>query len=187
MTTAQILGQTVKLEIELPDADDHRTEIETRFQSMAMAINRAKDAFSPDQAKTFELTRTLTIFRSKTFRGRHISRSFMDQRERNFHWTLGEYLAWDPEPRRSTAYFHDAWHVRQFLSLGEPPNDEEILIDREVDAMAQQLEVARLMNADQAMIDFLKAFADDRERIRERLRSGIGIDAHVEAHFLIFD
>ncbi|CAH0357284.1 hypothetical protein [Sphingobium sp. CECT 9361] len=186
MITVSILDQTVDLAIELVDADDHRDAIVPRFEEMAGTINAAANRFSNEQATVFKLTRTLTIFRRKIFRGKTISRSFMDYREKNFHWTLDEFVAWDPAPRRPTAYFHDAWHIRQFIELGEPPNDEDVLIDREQDAMAQQLDVARILNCDDVLIEDLTRYSNDRERIRLRLLSGVGFNARVKAHFEIF-
>ena len=186
MTTAQILGQSVELVIELPDAELQRPAAERRFLEMADTINAVADRLTPAQSETFRLTDTLTLFREKTFRGRRMTRSFMDQRERNFYWTIKEFSDWDPAPRRPTAYFHDAWHIRQFIELGEPPNDEAILIDREQDAMVRQLEVADILQCDQEMINFLSEYATSRERIRERLLSGVGADAKVVAHFEVF-
>lgn len=186
MTHANILGKDVELVIELADAAAQTPAAERRFREMAATINGVADQLTPEQADTFRLTDTLTLFREKMFRGMMMKRSFMDQRGRNFHWTIDEFSQWDPAPRRPTAYFHDAWHIRQFIDLGEPPNDEEVLIDREQDAMARQLAVAQILRCDQTMLDFLNEFASNRDSIRERLLSGVGADAEVIPHFAIF-
>ena len=187
MITADILGKRVELVIELVDAAAQKPAAERRFAEMADTINAVADQLTPEQADTFRLTDRLTLFREKMFRGFLMKRSFMDQRARNFHWTIDEFTQWDPAPRRPTAYFHDAWHIRQFIDLGEPPNVESVLIDREQDAMARQLAVARILRCDQTMLDFLTEFANNRDSIRERLLSGVGADAEVIPHFRVFD
>ena len=109
------------------------------------------------------------------------------QKERIFFWTYDEFTRWEPGPRRPTAYYHDAWHVRQFLTLGDPPNDTEVLIDREQDAMVQQLAVAAKLACDATMIAFLQKYASDREAIRARLSQGVGFAARVRPHLMIVD
>ena len=187
MITATILGHPVTLELLLDDADEQQAMLTDKFTEMADVINDAAGEWSTTQAEVFRLTNRLTIFRSVTYGGRRLTRSFMAQRERIFYWTFGEFTAWEPPLRRPTAYFHDAWHVRQYLSDGPAPNDEEVLIDREEDAMRQQLAVARALGCDQSMINWLQGYANSRERIRDRLRTGVGLDAGLEEHFLILD
>lgn len=188
MTTEIILGHPVALELTLSDAGQHLSALSAKFTEMAGIINQAADRLTTEQQDVFRLTDQLNIFREVQYRGKRLTRSFMAQRERTFYWTFDEFKAWEPPLRRPTAYFHDAWHVHQYLTAGEAPNDEKILIDREQDAMAQQLDVARVLGCDQKMIDWLTGYANDRQRIKDRLTSGYGMaGGKVEPHLLIFD
>jgi len=193
MTSESILGHSVTLELLLADAAAQRALLTAKFAEMAGVINASSGDWSAEQAQVFRLTNQLTIFREVTYQGRHMTRSFMAQKERIFYWTIDEFLKWEPAARRPTAYFHDAWHVHQYLTNGPAPNKQKVLIDREQEAMAEQLKVARVLRCDQGMIDWLTAYANDRERIKERLGSGVGMNAltdgpaTIEEHFLILD
>ena len=180
-----ILGQPVTLRLILADAEAQRETLEEVFATMAADINRFADRWTGAQADTFRLTQQLTIFRSITYKGHTLTRSFMAQEERDFHWTIDEFKAWEPSLRRPTAYFHDAWHVHQFINEGPAPNKDKILIDREQEAMVQQLDVASRMGCDTSMIEWLTGYANDRERIRARLAEGFGIDAPLMPHYMV--
>jgi len=188
MTSELVLGHPVVLELLLSDAALQQGKLTAKFNEMATLINAATTNWTAEQADVFRLTDRLTIFRSVQYRGKTLTRSFMAQKERTFYWTFDEFLAWDPPRRRPTAYFHDAWHVHQYLMQGEAPDNDKVLIDREQDAMIQQLEVARVLGCDQGMIDWLTAYANDRDRIKQRLRSGMGVaGGKLQEHFLILE
>lgn len=180
-----ILGQPVTLRLVLDDAEAQREILEEIFATMAADINCFAGQWTAEQADTFSLTRQLTIFRQITYKGHSLTRSFMAQEERDFHWTIDEFKAWEPSLRRPTAYFHDAWHVHQFINYGPAPNNDKVLIDREQDAMVQQLDVASRMGCDESMIEWLNGYANDRERIRARLAEGFGIEARLVPHFMV--
>ena len=188
MTSENILDHPVTLELLLTDAAAQEQMLTAKFMEMARIINNASAKWTAEQADVFRLTNQLTIFRQVQYGGRRMTRSFMAQKERIFYWNFDEFIEWEPALRRPTAYFHDAWHVHQYLSDGLPPNNDDALIDREQDAMAQQLAVAAILGCDQGMINWLTGYANDRQRIKERLTSGMGIAGpRIEPHFLILD
>ena len=184
---AAILGNEVRFEIDMPDAEAVRAEVSSMFDDMAGRINALSAVWSDLETEVFRLTRKLVVFRKNKYKGRTMSRSYMAQEERIFFWTYDEFRKWEPGPRRPTAYYHDAWHVRQYLENGHPPDDTEVLIDREQDAMVRQLEVARKLNCDSVMISDLEDYSVNRSRIKARLSSGIGFLGRVRPHFLVVD
>lgn len=185
--TTNILGQPVEFAIDLTNADQVRAQVTAMFEDMAGRINALADEWTDAEADVFRLIRKLVVFRKNKYRKKTMTRSYMAQKERTFFWTYDEFRQWEPGPRRPTAYYHDAWHVQQFLTQGDPPNDTEVLIDREQDAMVQQLAVASKLRCDASMIDFLQKYASDREEIRARLSQGVGFAARVRAHLTIVD
>jgi len=189
-STTDILGHQVALNLLLDDAPAQEPMLREIFRGMADIINGAAAKWSAEQAEVFRLTNELTIFRVVQYGTMRLTRSFMAQKERVFYWAFDEFIKWEPAKRRPTAYFHDAWHVHQYLTQGPAPNDDKILIDREQDAIAQQLEVAGIVGCDQSMIDWLTAYAEDRQRIKERLSSGLGMSGTpgaLQEHFLILE
>lgn len=181
----EILGKEVPLELDLTDAAAVRPQVTAMFENMVGCINALSDEWTDEEADVFRLTNKLVIFRKNQYRGTPMSRSYMAQQERIFYWTYQEFVQWEPGPRRPTAYYHDAWHVRQFETLGAPPNDPEVLIDREQDAMAQQLGIATKLGCDQVLIDDLTRYANSREAIRRRLTEGVGMVERIVPHFLV--
>lgn len=153
---------------------------------MSALVNARHAQWTPAQTNVFHLTDTVAIFKKNKYAGRTMTRSYMASAERTFFWTYDEFIAAGVQgPRRPTMYFHDCWHVKQFLEHGQPPNDTEILIDREQDAMAAQLEASLVLQCDEAFLDYLRGYANDRDRIAARLTSGVGIAARVKPHFEI--
>lgn len=184
---ATILGKSVEFDLELEDAEQQRARVTAMFGEMVSLINGLAGRWSDRQADTFRLTNRFVIFRKNEYRGRTMTRSYMAVRERDFFWTFDEFVKCEPGRRRPTAYYHDAWHVQQYLDHGPGPSDEEVLIDREQDAIRRQLEVADKLHCDAQLIAFLCRHANDREGIRELLRAGAGARARIAPQFLVLD
>jgi hypothetical protein len=192
MALLDVLGQPVEVTVAGRRLGSRAEGMVAALGEMAAAINAGTVGLGDRAVAVFQLTERVTLFLETRFKGRRMRRSFMAQAERTFFWQadeftrLGDGMAADTAARRRLSYyFHDCWHVRQFVEDGPAPNDDEILIDREQEAMAEQLAIARHYRCDANLIAFLEGFANDRERIAERLREGIGLSARIRPHLPI--
>jgi hypothetical protein len=170
-----ILGAQVALTLDpsLKDEDKIDKAVATAI-AMAKVINAAQVKLTPEEMKSFVGIKQLVLFESKKFEGRTMTRSFMDQKHATFFYEVDEFLAPFQTPERlATYYFHDSWHLQQFLNSGHLAGGEEE-VEREVDATRRQIEVGKHLGCDQTLLDFLVSYAEDRAAIRMRIASGIG-------------
>jgi len=183
----QILDREVDFATDLPQGQGDPAELAALAEDMCGHINAHGDHLTDIQREVFGLVESVVIFVRNRYQGRWLTRSYMATAERTFFWTLADFTAPGVAgPRRPTMYFHDGWHVRQHLVDGPPPNQTEILIDREQEATQAQLEVAEALGCDQPFLDYLGHYAANREAIRQRLSQGVGFLRTVKPHLLVF-
>ena len=187
-----ILGNAVPV-VRQPDVTEIQWQVVSpRVGGFPSAIDRAEAKLSEAERAILQLTRGIVVFSAIRFKGRRLTRSFMDLDNALFHWAAHELMhpGYEGNARVASYYYHDAFHVRQYLDGLTNPNIEA-MIDREVEATVAQIQIARIMGADQTLLDDLSAFAGDRDAIRARLGTGVGMlgwmlgKPRYEDHFLI--
>ena len=171
----QLLGQPIDL-FKLEDVTDgEHAAAKARIGEFAYVVDHARAELSAEQQDIFRLINGVRIFKDVAFKGRRMSRSFMDIGNRQFYWHADDILSagYSTGNRVATYYFHDAFHVVQWLN-GDRGVTEDELVNREVSATQAQLALAEVLNADQQFKDFLLAYSRDRRAILDRLKSGAG-------------
>ncbi len=105
--------------------------------------------------------------------GYDMDRPCMDEDDAIFYWESSEFTK-NPDPRaQAQTFFHDCWHVVQFKRMGGFAKDEQDRVDREVDAIDHQIEVATLLGCDPVVMTFLADFRDGQGNIQKRLAEGV--------------
>lgn len=151
-----------------PDLD--RDALRKAAGEMADAVHSVAWEAPYDQA--FQAMNAIVFFNgSIPFNGATVSRPFSDQPNGVFYWQAGEFMnEWEPS-WRATYYLHDCWHVMQFRERGLSADLHEE-IDREVDAMDRQIEVANILNCGPTLLKFLTDYRADRNAIEARIKDG---------------
>jgi hypothetical protein len=177
--SANILGKQVPVKIQdtIPEPVWENV-IAPRLGDFQAITNHSADHLSQDQRATFTLTDHIAVFTQVKHGPYVMTRSFMDETNRRFFWAYDDLTSagYSPPNRIPCYYYHDAHHIRQWLA-GDRDSDLEKRVDREVEATLRQIEVAKAMRCDSAFIDWLTSYARDRDAIRARLYSGVGLFA----------
>lgn len=163
--------------VEFIDIDpDDRTPLTEGLQKVADLINAFGDApgWLPAQREAFNLMKKIVFFRGTiVVDGYDLSRPGSSQATAVFYWEVGEFLKVADAGVRANTLFHDCWHVAQYEAAGNRGAVEmDERVEREVDALNKQIEVATALKCYQADIDYLVAFRDDPAAIRARLEQG---------------
>jgi hypothetical protein len=150
--------------------------IEPRLKDFETITNASRDQLSDDQRATFRLTSNIAVFTHVMHDGYPMTRSFMDEPSGTFYWAYDDLTnaGYSPSNRIPCYYFHDAFHIRQWLDGNRDP-DLERRVDREVEATLQQAEVASVMHCDALFLDWLIGYAHNRNAIKDRMFAGIGL------------
>ena len=171
-----LLGKSVEL-VRKPEVTESQwSVISERIDQFIDLTNSADQRLTSDQKDVFRLTDKLVIFSEVQFRTHRMTRSFMDVQNREFYWATPDLLSvgYSAPPRVPCFYFHDAFHVRQWIRQDRGARLDQ-RIAREREATDRQLEVAVIMGADQILIDDLTDYRNSDERIKARLSTGVGM------------
>jgi hypothetical protein len=104
-----------------------------------------------------------------------MDRPCCDQDDAVFYWEAEEFLRNTDADVRANTFFHDCWHVVQFRREGNRfAEGQAEQVAREVDAIEQQIAVARTLGCSDYEIGFLEAFMNDEHAIGVRLAEGVG-------------
>ena len=175
MDAIQILGKTVPVEfVEGEGANgppDHATLL-TGAGAMAALINGKN--WSDDQRGAFQGIKKIVFFKGKVrVNGHLMDRPCCDEDDAIFYWEAEEFERNTDADVRANTFFHDCWHVVQFKREGGFAQPGQEQVEREVDAINEQIKVARILGNSPDEIKFLEEFRDDQQRIRDRLEEGV--------------
>jgi hypothetical protein len=172
MTSIRIIDRDIQVEFVAIDPAD-QDAIVAQAGKMADLIN-GKDW--PDAFKAaFQVMNKIVFFRGTvSVDGHDLARPGCDQEAAIFYWQADEFISNPDADVHGNTFFHDCWHVVQFRRAGNKfaEGDTE-RVEREVDAINQQIEVGKILGNDERELKFLEDFRDDQDRIKERLREGI--------------
>lgn len=143
-------------------------------EAMAALID-SKD-WPDDYADAFRGMTKIVFFAGKVMvDGYLMDRPCCDQDDAVFYWEAEEFLRNTDADVRANTFFHDCWHVVQFRRAGNRfAQGQTEQVAREVDAIKQQIEVARTLGCDEREIGYLVDFENDEEKIVTRLAEGVG-------------
>ncbi len=177
MTSIQVLGREIPIEFQIgaePKRPLDEAGLLAGAQRMADLIN--SKAWTAEQAAAFRGMNRIVFFEGKVVVDRNVmDRPCCDQDDAVFYWEAEEFERNTDADVRANTFFHDCWHVVQFKRAGNryAEGDQEP-VDREIDAVNEQIKVARTLGNSPEEIAFLERFRDDQEGIRKRLREGVG-------------
>lgn len=172
----KILGKDVAVEFKIGEggkAMDQPALLAGLDQMIAKIHSVAE--WPPKYAAAFARMKKIVFFDGKVkVNGWMLDRPGCDEAKGIFYWEAEEFLRNPEADVRANTYFHDCWHVVQFNSSGRryAANETE-RVEREVDAIAHQIEVARLLGCDAGEIQYLVDFRADQDRILARLDEGV--------------
>lgn len=177
MASIQILGTTIPIEFKIgQDAKRPLNEAQllTGAQQMAALINSR--IWTDAQKNAFTGIKKIVFFEGKVMVDGHLmDRPCCDQDDAIFYWEAEEFERNTDADVRANTFFHDCWHVVQFKRDGAARADDVAdQVAREVDAINEQLKVCEILGNSQQEMQHLIAFRDDQQRIRERLKEGVG-------------
>lgn len=177
MASIKILGATIPVEFKVgKDAvlPMDQAAILKGAGEMAALIN--SKTWPPAFAAAFKGMKKIVFFEGKVkVNGHLIDRPGVDEDDAIFYWEASEFTANTDADVRANTFFHDCWHVVQFKAKGNKfAKDQKEQVAREVDAINQQIAVARILGNDAREIKFLEDFRDDQARIKARLDEGVG-------------
>ncbi|MET0241757.1 MAG: hypothetical protein ABW184_17840 [Sphingobium sp.] len=175
MGTVNILGAAVT--VSFADGQDISDEMKATLRygidQMADLINSR--VWTTAYADAFRIMRKIIFFDQPVIVNTWLlDRPGCDEDDAHFYWEIEEFLRNTDADVRANTYFHDCWHVVQYRRAGNRfARDEQERVDREVDAIDQQIAVASLIGCSQPEIEFLRDFRDDQGVIIARLKEGI--------------
>jgi hypothetical protein len=129
----------------------------------------------PAYAAAFGQMKKIVFFDGKVeVNGWLVDRPCCDEDDGVFYWEASEFLLNPEADVRANTFFHDCWHVVQFnRNQRRYATDPDERVAREVDAITQQIEVAKLLGCDAREIQFLVDFRASQDGIRTRLAEGV--------------
>lgn len=176
MAILELLGKEVMVSIGMSLADRAQA-VSDAMTTMVTAINAAP--LTDDDKRIFRLTNAVVVFDQELWRGQRISRSFMDQQARTFHWQVDEFLATSHTPEtRASYYFHDCVHLDQYSRTGRAAKDLDEEVEREEEAVELQIAASRRLGCGQYFIDYLSGYEGHPDQIAERVKAGVLLAAN---------
>lgn len=146
-----------------------------RIVRMAEGVSTRSGIIDDRERKIFHHIDQIIIFDMVVYDGIYMSRSFIDIKTKSFFWSVNELMSdgYSMINRIPSYYYHDGYHIQQWLD-GKRSQALDARVDREVEATAEQILIARKLKADQLFLDFLEEYRSDRKAIEARLREGVG-------------
>lgn len=176
MASIQILGTTIPIEFMIGQEAKRpldEAQLTAGAQQMAALINSRN--WTEEQKNAFTGIKKIVFFEGKVMVDGHLmDRPCCDQDDAIFYWEAEEFEKNTDADVRANTFFHDCWHVVQFKRTGRHAQGEREQVEREVDAINEQLKVCEILGNSPHEIQHLIAFRDDQQRIRERLKEGVG-------------
>lgn len=175
MASIRILGRDIPVEFLVGKNPEHEMDegaILAGLGEMAALINGKE---WPDEfADAFRIMNKIVFFEGMVVVDTHeLRRPGCDQDDAIFYWEANEFTSNPDADVHGNTFFHDCWHVVQFRAAGDYARGDEEPVAREVDAINRQIEVGEILGNSEHELAHLRAFRDDQQRIRERLREGI--------------
>jgi hypothetical protein len=178
MASIDILGKDVPVEFKIgagaTAADLDEDGLLAGAREMARLIN-SKD-WLPEQIDAFQGMKKIVFFAGKVIVDNNLmDRPCCDQDDAIFYWEAEEFFRNTDADVHANTFFHDCWHVVQFKAAGNRyAYTESERVWREVDAITQQIDVARTLGCSAHEIEFLEDFRADQDLIIARLDEGVG-------------
>jgi hypothetical protein len=140
---------------------------------MAALVNTI--TWPPEYKEAFEVMHKIVFFEGKIeVNGWLVDRPCCDEDDAVFYWESSEFTRNTEVGARANTLFHDCWHVLQFRAAGNRfAVDDNDRVEREIDAIKHQIEVARLLDCSASDMAFLAKFGSDQQAIKTRLAEGI--------------
>jgi hypothetical protein len=179
MASIDILGKTIGVEFAVGEgataADLDRDRLMQGAQAMAALIKQKDKDWPRIYRDAYHIIHKIVFFAGKVMvNGYLMDRPCCDQAQAIFYWEAKEFLQYTDADVHGQTFFHDCWHVVQFRKAGnEYARDPAEQVEREVDAIGHQIEVARILGCDANEIGFLERFRADQDAIRRRLEEGV--------------
>jgi hypothetical protein len=178
MAAIEILGKETAVDFVVGDgaATDSLDEAGLLAGAEAMAALIDSRDWPQAYADAFRGMTKIVFFAGKVMVDRYLmDRPCCDQDDAVFYWEAEEFMRNTDADVRANTFFHDCWHVVQFRRAGNRFAQGQVeQVAREVDAIEQQIAVARTLGCDDREIGFLEDFRDDQRRIVARLDEGVG-------------
>jgi hypothetical protein len=183
MDSIQILGKTVPLTFAIgegaAEGDLDRPALHVGAAEMAALIDRCQ---WPDRYRqAFLLMKEIVFFAGQVRVNNYLmDRPCCDQEDAIFYWEAVEFMANSHAGVRANTFFHDCWHMVQFIDAGRRyAQTQAEQVAREVDAITHQIEAARILGCNPAEIQYLQTFQANQQRIVDRLHEGVNtLGAH---------
>ena len=174
----RVLSKTIPIEFQMGEGADRpldRAGLLAGAERMADLINEKSADLTQEQKNAFEGIKKIVFFEGKVMVDGHLmDRPCCDQDDAIFYWEANEFEQNSDADVRANTFFHDCWHVVQFRRDGGFARDQREQVAREVDAIQEQIKVARILGNDEREIRFLENFRDNQQGIIDRLREGVG-------------
>jgi hypothetical protein len=176
MASIDILGKMIPVSFKrAPDATVTMDEgaLLAGARDMADKINGVRH-WPPQYRDAFRGMKEIVFFEGTITVNTHpISRSCCDEDDAVFYWESSEFNQNSDADVRANTFFHDCWHVVQFQRSGRFAANEDERLEREVDAVGEQIEVARLLGCSDHEVTHLEAFRTNHGAIVARLAEGL--------------
>ena len=178
MASTNILGKKLPIDFGGSDVTNivAKDELIAQADKMAALINGID--WSDDQRAAFTAMDRIVFFKGEvSVNSWRVSRPCCDEDDATFYWEVGEFLQNQDADVHANTLFHDCWHVMQFRRAGNKyAADEHERVQREIDAINRQIEVARKLGCSDLEIAYLEGFRDSQSRIELRLAQGVTPD-----------
>lgn len=177
MASIDILGKDVPILFEIgegaSEADLDTDRLLAGAEEMAALID--SKAWLPHQSDAFRQMNKIVFFAGKVMVDNNLmDRPCCDQDDAVFYWEAEEFFRNTDADVHANTFFHDCWHVVQFKAAGNRyAYTERDKVDREVDAITHQIEVARTLGCSPSEIQFLLDFQANQGAIIARLDEGV--------------
>ena len=183
MASIDILGTLIPIEFMIGE-DAKRTLDQPKLiagaKQMAALINSR--IWTEEQRNAFTGIKKIVFFEGKVVVNGHVmDRPCCDEDDAIFYWEAEEFERNPDADVHANTFFHDCWHVVQFKRAGNKfAQGQEEQVEREVDAINEQLKVARILGNSPHEVEHLRKFRDNHPGILARLKEGVG--SQVAAH-----
>ena len=175
MARVRILDNDVPVEF-LKGKDGGELDRPTLLSGLDATARKINEtAWSDEERRAFSLMKKIVFFEGEVVvNGWPLTRPGCDEDDAIFYWEANEFTSNPDADVHGNTFFHDCWHVVQFRAAGDYARGDEEPVAREVDAINRQIEVGEMLGNSEHELAHLRAFRDDQQRIRDRLREGIG-------------
>lgn len=173
---AQIILLTKVIEVEFLRADGGaEMDQEALMEGLVKVADLINDTtWNEEQRQAFLSLQKVVFFEGVIpVNGYDLDRPCCDEDDRTFYWEANEFTA-NPDPKvRAHTLFHDCFHIVQYWRNETFAKDDQERIEREVEAIEKQIEVAEHLEAHPSYIQFLVNFKGSQEALDSRFAEGV--------------